>query len=90
MRSMRKALLLCISFNTLCFALLPSLRTFMPLLLLTSVFAGFRNASDSLNMTWIVSELEQKKKQGISSTTAAYASGDRLDIPSPALCSTCS
>lgn len=65
MRSMRKALLLCISFNTLCFALLPSLRTFMPLLLLTSVFAGFRNASDSLNMTWIVSELEQKKKQGI-------------------------
>ena len=65
MRSMRKALLLCISFNTLCFALLPSLRTFMPLLLFTSVFAGFRNASDSLNMTWIVSELEQKKKQGI-------------------------
>ena len=59
MRSMRKALLLCISFITLCFALLPSLRTFMPLLLFTSVFAGFRNAADSLNMTWIVSELEQ-------------------------------
>lgn len=64
-RSMRKALLLCIALNALFFALMPHLRTFAPLLLFTSVFAGFRNASDSLNMTWVVSELEQKKKRGI-------------------------
>ena len=65
MRSTRKALRICILFNIFAFVAMPNLRGFLPLLALTSVFSGTRNAADSLSMTWVVSELELAKKRGI-------------------------
>lgn len=65
-RSMRKAFLLCTGLNILFFAAYPCFRTFLPLLLYTTVFSGFRNSADSLSMTWVVSELERAKGRGIS------------------------
>lgn len=64
-RSTRKALAITIIINVIGFCMYPYLTSFVPFLLASSVFAGVRSATDSLNTTWVVSEIENAKKKGI-------------------------
>ena len=63
MRSTRKALVICVLLNIAGFIVTPNLRGFVPLLALSSAFAGTRNASDSLTMTWVATELDNARTQ---------------------------
>lgn len=65
MQSTRKALLITIGINLIGFIIYPQLRSFFPFMVLTSLFGGTRSATNSLDTTLVVSELENCKKKGI-------------------------